>query len=148
MNNSNCWKEKLFCLIWTWFRLSLKLNYIKHLNNCYQLVTWEWYSKFPYAWRIISTSKTKLSEKSSLMVKPLTFHSQLTKVKLKNGKLHFKLLIWFQVILKLSSTTVLYHFEVMKEKLLYLFVYPIKLFSHCNQVLLSAFVFQVESASY
>ena len=55
-------KWPLFYFIWAWFRLNLKLNYIKHLNNCYQLVTWEWYSKFPYAWRIISTSKTKLSE--------------------------------------------------------------------------------------
>ena len=37
-------------------------NYIKHFNNCYQLVTCEWYAKFPQVWRTISTSKTKLSE--------------------------------------------------------------------------------------
>ena len=45
--------------MWSW--LKLKSNYIEHLNNCYKLVTWEWYSKFTHAWKIISTSKTKLS---------------------------------------------------------------------------------------
>ena len=38
-------KWPLFYLICAWFRLNLKLNYIKHLNNCYPLVTWEWYPK-------------------------------------------------------------------------------------------------------
>ena len=52
----------MFYLIWAWFRLNLKLNHIKHLNNCYQLATREWYSKLLYTWRITSTSKTKLSE--------------------------------------------------------------------------------------
>ena len=43
-------------------RLNSKLNYMTYLNNCYSLVTWEWYSKFPYVWRTISPSKTKLKE--------------------------------------------------------------------------------------
>ena len=38
-------KWPLFYLICAWFRLNLKLNCIKHLSNCYQLVTWEWYPK-------------------------------------------------------------------------------------------------------
>ena len=55
-------KKPLFYFIWVWSRLNLSTNYIEHLSNCYQLVTWEWYSKFPHAWKIISISKTKLSE--------------------------------------------------------------------------------------
>ena len=39
-------KWPLFYLVQAWFWLNLKLNYIKHLNECYQLVTWEWYSEF------------------------------------------------------------------------------------------------------
>ena len=59
----------MFYFIWVWSRLNLKSNYIKHLNNCYQLVTWEWYLKFSYAWKIISTSKDKIKrELLSLLV--------------------------------------------------------------------------------
>ena len=50
----------MFYFIWVWSRLNFKSNYIKHINNCYQLVTWEWYLKFSYAWKIISTSKDKI----------------------------------------------------------------------------------------
>ena len=57
-------KWTLFYLRRSLSRLNLKSNYMKHLNNCDQPVSWRWYWKFFHAWRIISlsTSKTKLSE--------------------------------------------------------------------------------------
>ena len=42
--------------------MSSKLNYIKHLNNCYQLVTLEWYSKFPYGMENYFNFKGKIKQ--------------------------------------------------------------------------------------